>query len=72
MALMAEDGIETRPVFHPMHTLPPYAQENRFPISTMLGRRGISLPTHVNLSDEDLQVVSERLLHHLSSMPAAS
>jgi perosamine synthetase len=72
MALMAEDGIETRPVFHPMHTLPPYAQEDTFPVSTMLGRRGVSLPTHVNLSDDDLQVVAERLLHHLSSMPAAS
>jgi perosamine synthetase len=72
MRLMAEDGIETRPVFHPMHTLPPYAQEDRFPVSTMLGRRGLSLPTHVNLLDEDLQAVAERLLHHLSSMPSAS
>jgi perosamine synthetase len=68
MKLMADDGIETRPVFHPMHTLPPYAQEDTFPVSTMLGRRGISLPTHVNLEDGDLQLVAERLLHHLSSV----
>jgi perosamine synthetase len=66
---MAEDGIETRPSFHPMHTLPPYEQRNRFPVATMLGRRGISLPTHVNLEDEDLERVAQRLRHHLSSMP---
>jgi perosamine synthetase len=72
MTLMAQDGIETRPIFHPMHTLPPYAQEDRFPVSTMLGRRGVSLPTHVNLDDGDVDHVAERLLRHLSSITGTS
>ena len=72
MELMSEDGIETRPSFHPMHTLPPYLQEDRFPVATMLGRRGISLPTHVNLEDEDLERVAQRLRHHLSSLPVGT
>jgi perosamine synthetase len=65
MALLAEKGIETRPVFHPMHTLPPYAQQNTFPVSTSLGQRGISLPTHVNLTDNDVDYVAEQLLAYL-------
>jgi perosamine synthetase len=65
IAELAGDGIETRPVFHPMHTLPPYLQEDTFPVSGMLGRRGISLPTHVNLSDDDVDHVVEHLLRHL-------
>lgn len=65
---LADDGIETRPVFHPMHTLPPYLQEDTFPVSGMLGRRGISLPTHVNLGDDDVDYVVERFLGRLASM----
>jgi perosamine synthetase len=66
MAELSEDGIETRPVFYPMHQLPPYAQVDTFPVSTMLARRGLSLPTHVNLEDDDLDYVAERLLARLA------
>lgn len=66
---MSEDGIETRPVFYPMHELPMYEQDEQLPVSSMLGRRGLSLPTHVNLSDEDLDHVAERLLARLAAMP---
>jgi perosamine synthetase len=69
IAAMAADGIETRPVFYPMHQMPPYRQDGPFPVSDMLGRRGLSLPTHVGLPDEDIDHVVQRLLHHLS--PAA-
>ncbi|TFV83259.1 DegT/DnrJ/EryC1/StrS family aminotransferase [Blastococcus sp. CT_GayMR20] len=65
---LAMDGIETRPVFHPMHTLPPYLQEDTFPVSGMLGRRGISLPTHVNLRDDDIDHVAERFLARLAPL----
>jgi perosamine synthetase len=65
---LAEDGIETRPVFYPMHELPPYQQDDPFPVSSMLARRGISLPTHVNLEDGDIDHVVERLLAHLPSV----
>jgi perosamine synthetase len=65
---MNEDGIETRPVFYPMHELPPYQQQDTFPVSTMLSRRGLSLPTHVNLEDGDIDYVVERLLTHLPSV----
>ena len=50
---LAEQGIETRPVFHPMHTLPPYcvsAKGQRFPVADRLEARGISLPTWAGLT----------------------
>jgi perosamine synthetase len=68
ITVLGGEGIESRPVFHPMHTLPPYLQEDTFPVSGMLGRRGISLPTHVNLSDDDIDYVVERFLSRLASM----
>lgn len=66
---LAEDGIESRPVFHPLHHLPPYAQEHgRYPVAERLGATGISLPTHVGLSDADLVQVTGRLAEHLAAV----
>jgi perosamine synthetase len=49
-------GIETRPVFYPMHVMPPYAGHPRGPVvnAELCGARGINLPTHGLLSDADL------------------
>ncbi|HEY1795840.1 MAG TPA: DegT/DnrJ/EryC1/StrS family aminotransferase [Stellaceae bacterium] len=59
---MAEAGIETRPVFHPMHTMPPYFESShRFPVATAYGARGISLPTHVFLKEADLDRIIDAL-----------
>lgn len=62
MAAMAQDGIETRPIFHPMHTLPPYAEPaDPYPNAVWAGARGINLPTHGGLTDHDLDRVVESL-----------
>jgi len=64
---LGEDGVETRPVFHPIHTLPPYQAglEGQFPVAERLGRSGISLPTHSRLSEDDVVYVCDRLRQHL-------
>jgi perosamine synthetase len=62
MAAMAQDGIETRPIFHPMHTLPPYAEPaDPYPNAVWAGARGINLPTHGGLTEQDLDRVVESL-----------
>ncbi|GAA1405588.1 DegT/DnrJ/EryC1/StrS family aminotransferase [Oerskovia paurometabola] len=62
MAELAEDGIETRPVFHPLHHLPPYHQPDRsYPAAERLGATGISLPTHLALTPDDVEHVASRL-----------
>jgi perosamine synthetase len=63
-ARLHEEGIETRPVFYPVHSLPPYRESARgeeFPVAERLARRGFSLPTWAGLSEDDLSYVCERL-----------
>lgn len=50
-----ELGIETRPVFYPMHQLPPYATDAEFPVATSWSERGITLPVHQGVTREDVE-----------------
>lgn len=61
MRALDADGIETRPVFYPMHHLPPYRQQSSFPVADAWAQRGINLPTHRNLTREDVGRVVDRL-----------
>lgn len=65
MQLLDRRGIETRPVFYPMHVLPPYRQDSYFPIADDWARRGINLPTHPLLSAEDIKRVVSALTEAL-------
>jgi perosamine synthetase len=50
-------GIETRPVFYPMHIMPPYVHygpPERLTVSKQLSEQGISFPTSVNLTEMEL------------------
>src|SRR6185436_7940949 len=49
-------GIETRPVFYPMHQLPPYREPGgAYPNADYCASRGICLPTHGRLTDADIE-----------------
>lgn len=59
MSRLGADGIETRPVFYPMHVLPPYNDPSgRWPAADHLAARGISLPTHGRLTEDDVDYVA--------------
>jgi perosamine synthetase len=69
MAAMHAQGIETRPVVHPLHTLPPYAEATsgeRFPVAEAIARTGINLPTFVGLTRAQVQRVCDKLLECLA------
>lgn len=66
MAKLDELGIETRPVFYPMHILPPYLQTSTFPIADEWAQRGINLPTHQSLTQADVQRIADSLKQVLS------
>jgi perosamine synthetase len=52
---MLDAGIETRPVFYPMHVMPPYREaDGKYPVAEDLARRGICLPTHALLDECDI------------------
>lgn len=64
-------GIETRPVFYPIHEMPPYrGQHGRFPVAERISSRGINLPTHGKLSEEDVDYVCENLLASIQMLQA--
>lgn len=68
--VLASDGIETRPVFYPLHVMPPYASEPMasFPVAERLGAEGLSLPTHVLLTDDDVETVCDALISRLAEL----
>lgn len=66
MKKLREQGIETRPMFVPLHEQPCYAGSyGHFPVATAMSRFGISLPTYVDMTLEDVDLVASTLLHAL-------
>lgn len=62
MAEMEERNIEMRPVFYPMHIMPPYLDENaKFPVAERLAEKGISLPSHALLTEDEVKYVCDSL-----------
>lgn len=56
---LENEGIETRPVFYPVHTMPMYAQKfQRHPVAESLGWRGINLPSWPELKIEHVKKIS--------------
>lgn len=67
-------GIETRPVFYPLHRMPPYAAFARgraFPVSAAIAARGISLPTSVTLDPQAVEDICQALRSAIRQAGAA-
>ena len=56
-ARLRADGVDTRPVFVPLHLLPPYRQAGPLPVAEAVGSQGLSLPSSTVLSDSELEYV---------------
>jgi perosamine synthetase len=52
-----EAGVETRPLFYPIHTMPPYQGPGRFPVAERISASGISLPSGADLTFEQIDRV---------------
>jgi perosamine synthetase len=61
MAQMRQRGIDTRPAFYPIHTLPMYHQGQRFPVVEGIGRKGLNLPSGATLTPEQVDLVCDEL-----------
>jgi perosamine synthetase len=67
VSALDDRGVETRPFFIPLHTLPPYREPHhrgnqRFDVTEDIAARGLNLPTHTGLSDGDVAFVCEKLI----------
>jgi perosamine synthetase len=55
-------GIETRPLFYPVHTMPMYATKfQRHPVAENLGWRGINLPSWPDLDKKSIQYIADEI-----------
>lgn len=55
---LASNGVETRPLFYPIHTMPMYCNESHsFPVAENLASRGINLPSWPSMTIIDQNLV---------------
>jgi perosamine synthetase len=63
---LAASGIETRPFFIPLHTLPPFREASRrrgedLPVTTRLACGGLNLPTYSTMTDGEVLRVCQQV-----------
>ncbi len=64
---MEKEGIETRPVFYPVHTMPMYAEKfKRHPIAEGIGWRGINLPSWPELLETQISGITKLVREFLT------
>jgi perosamine synthetase len=63
---MLKNGVETRPAFYPLHEMPPYKQypsRSTFSNSKYISAQGISFPSSVNITEDELENIRQALQH---------
>lgn len=68
--LLAEDGVETRPLFIPLHRMPPFAEvsarrKDHMPVSDDLSDRGLCLPTYPGLMTCEIHGICDTILRSM-------
>lgn len=58
---LRERGIDSRPFFHPMDTLPPYRSDSPRPVALHLSRCGLNLPSSPSLTDAQIDYICDVL-----------
>jgi perosamine synthetase len=54
-AELVKEGVETRPLFSPVHSMPMYSKRfQKYPVAESLGRRGINLPSYPSLTRDQV------------------
>ena len=54
---LAEEGIETRPLFYPIHTMPMFDIKENFTVAEDLSSKGINLPSWPGLRNQDIEEI---------------
>jgi perosamine synthetase len=63
---LSVSGIETRPLFYPVHTMPMYSDKfQRYPVAEDLGWRGINLPSWPGLQKENIDYITKEIRSYL-------
>lgn len=63
---LRERGIDSRPFFHSLDTLPPYAVDAPLPRALALSRQGLNLPSSPRLTDSQIDYICDTLVQFAS------
>ena len=63
-------GIDSRPFFHPMDSLPPYASAEPRPVSLSLSRRGLNLPSSPSLNRAQVAYIAAAIRGFAQASPS--
>jgi perosamine synthetase len=57
------NGIETRPIFYPLHQMPVYKKYAKatYPVSSAISEGGMCLPSYINLTISDITFICSKL-----------
>ena len=66
MKKLEQKGFDTRPFFYPMHVMPPYKNNEEFTVAEGISRKGINLPSGVNLMKENIEEVVSTIKRYCS------
>ena len=56
--VLRNSGIETRPLFYPIHTMPMYEiKDKTYPVAMEISMKGINLPSYPELNREDIEYI---------------
>ena len=62
MKKMEAKNIEMRPLFYTMSEMPPFLEtNNNYPVAKRLSQRGINLPSHALLTEDDVKYIVDSL-----------
>jgi perosamine synthetase len=66
---LRERGIETRPMFYPVHTMPMYAARyQRHPVAENLAWRGINLPSWPGLTGGQVKEIAAAVREYFAAV----
>ena len=55
---LKNNGIETRPTFYPIHTMPIYCEKyQKHPVAEDISSLGINLPSYPDLEKKDIEFI---------------
>ena len=67
--LLKHRGIETRPLFYPVHTMPMYCNKyTMLPVSERLHRTGFNIPSYPDLESSQIKYISESIKETLDDV----
>jgi len=61
MVELRDEGIDTRPFFHAIHTMPCHKRDRSLPVAEHLARTGINLPSSVKLTEDQIVYICGKI-----------